>query len=273
MKAQVVGHAVPRRWAVQRRPHVETLAKWLPAVVILALWEFGSGVFIDESLISRPTAVVRRLLTDDRLMSHTLVTTGEILAGWAIGVVVGSVLGYLAGISEPVGNVIQPYALLVNSIPKVAIAPLMIVWFGVGPWSKVIMGSLMVCFVVFFNVFVGVRSIHADYLHLARIMGARERDLFWRVVMPFVSPYLLVSIRQGITFAVIGVLIGEFIASSKGVGYYLQFASGSFDAAGIFAGVIVLLVLVLVLNMLVTLVERRVLRWQPPRAAARGRPA
>lgn len=239
-------------------------AKWLPLVILLIVWQAGSGTFIDPLFFSKPSTIVLRLVEgfrDGTLLGHTYATLYEIFGGYLLGVIVGGTLGYLAGVSTRFASYTEPYILLLNAIPKVAIAPIIVVWFGIGLTSKVVLASLMVFFVVFFNVFLGIRSLNVDYLHLARIMGASRRQVIWSVVLPSIAPFTLTALKQGVVFAVIGAIIAEFIASARGVGYYIQMASGMFDTAGVFAGVLILLAVVVVASGFFSLIERRYLRW------------
>lgn len=240
------------------------LGRWIPMLIILCLWEFGSGVFMDPTFVSKPSQIILRIIKDlqnGRLLIHMNVTYYQIFLGYVIGAFVGSLVGYFAGMSPAVARVVEPYAVILNSIPKVAIAPLMIIWFGIGTTSKVVMAVLMVLFVMFFTVFLGVRSLPTDYMYLARFMGARRSDVILRVVIPFIAPYLIAGLKQAIVMAMIGTLVAEFIASSKGLGYYIQLSSSSFDAAGVFAGVTVLMVLVLLVTAILNWFEERFLGW------------
>ncbi|HEX7055534.1 MAG TPA: ABC transporter permease [Burkholderiales bacterium] len=260
--AQAVAAAGQERKARARR--LTGVAKWLPLVLILVVWELGSGTFIDPLFFSKPSTILQRLIEgfrDGSLTEHTYATLYEIFGGYLLGVIIGGTLGYLSGVSPRFSSYTEPYVLLLNAVPKVAIAPIIVVWFGIGLTSKVVLASLMVFFVVFFNVFLGIRSINVDYLHLARIMGASRRQVIWSVVLPSIAPFTLTALKQGVVFAVIGAIIAEFIAAARGVGYYIQMASGMFDTAGVFAGVLILLAVVVVATGVFSLIEKRYLRW------------
>lgn len=261
MTTEVPGVQGKRRAWLSRVPG---FSRWIPVLIIVCLWEFGSGVFLDPMFVSKPSAVALRIVKDlqnGRLLNHMHVTFYEIFLGYVFGAVIGGLIGYFAGMSPAVARIVEPYAVILNSIPKVAIAPLMIIWFGIGITSKVVMAVLMVLFVMFFNVFLGVRSMPSDYVYLARFMGARRSDVIAHVVIPFIAPYLVAGLKQAIVFAMIGTLVAEFIASSKGLGYYIQLASSSFDAAGVFTGVTVLMALVLLVTAILTGAEDRFMGW------------
>ncbi len=239
-------------------------AKWIPAAALLIVWESGSGVFIDRVFFSSPSAIMVRLVEDLRaglLLMHASITVTEIFGGYALGVLAGAVAGYFSGRSQRIAAVVEPYALLVNSIPKVAIAPVIIIWFGIGMQSKIVMAAMMVFFVVFFNVFLGVRSMSPEFIYLASIMGADRLKVVVHVVLPYITPFFLTGLKQGIVFAVIGTMIAEFIASSRGLGYYILLSTGNFDITAVFVGVLVLMSVVLGVNAVLNAVERHYVRW------------
>jgi NitT/TauT family transport system permease protein len=233
-------------------------------MLLLIIWEAGSGVFIDKVFFSSPSAILGRLVDDfrtGRVLVHTYITTLEIFGGYALGVILGAMVGYFSGRSRRVAAFVEPYALLVNAIPKVAIAPVIIMWFGIGMQGKFVMAAMMVFFVVFFNVFLGVRSINPEFIYLASIMGANRFKIILHVVLPYITPFFLTGLKQGIVFAVIGTLIAEFIASSRGLGYYILLSSGNFDITSVFVGVLVLMSLVVAVNAFLNAIEKRYCQW------------
>jgi NitT/TauT family transport system permease protein len=254
-------------WRLRRNKAREMLsswAKWIPAMLLLIVWEAGSGVFIDKVFFSSPSAILGRLIDDfrtGRILVHAYTTAVEIFGGYAIGVTLGTIVGYFSGRSRRVAAFVEPYALLVNAIPKVAIAPVIIMWFGIGMQGKFVMAAMMVFFVVFFNVFLGVRSINPEFIYLASIMGANRFKIILHVVLPYITPFFLTGLKQGIVSAVIGTLIAEFIASSRGLGYYILLSSGNFDITSVFVGVLVLMSLVVTVNALLNAIENHYVRW------------
>lgn len=251
-------------WSALGGELVWSWVKWLPALALLVVWEVGSGNFIDKVFFSSPTAILGRLVEDfynGRLLIDAYTTGLEIFGGYFLGVAFGTALGYFSGRSRAVAAFVEPYALLINAIPKIAIAPIIIMWFGIGMESKFVMTAIMVFFVVFFNVFLGVRSISPEFIYLAEIMGAGRLKVIFHVVLPHIAPFFLTGLRQGIVFAVIGTLIAEFIASSQGIGYYILLSSGNFDITSVFAGVLVLMLLVVAVNSLLNAIESRYVKW------------
>jgi NitT/TauT family transport system permease protein len=151
-------------------------------------------------------------------------------------------------------------------IPKIALAPLFIIWFGIGLWSKVALASTMVFFLVFYNVYAGVRAVDRDLVALARVMGADERQLGRHIYLPAATPYILLGLRMAIPYAVIGVIVGEFTSATRGLGLFIHYASDTYDPAGVFAGIAILLAFVMAAGSLASRLERRLLRWRPPLA-------
>ncbi|MBI3001170.1 MAG: ABC transporter permease subunit, partial [Deltaproteobacteria bacterium] len=140
--------------------------------------------------------------------------------------------------------------------------PLFIVWLGIGIWSKVGVVFLLTFFLNFFNTYAGMKQMDQEYIDLARLMGASKWKLTFRVIFPAVSPYILLGVKTSIPFAVIGAIVGEFIAATEGIGFFIRLSAGVFKTADVFVGIIVLMCMVIVMNKIADLVERRVLQWQ-----------
>ncbi len=238
----------------------------LVGVAIIAIWQVMSGRLVEEVFLSKPSAIFIRLLIDVKslvIVNHLRVTFTEIAIGYVIGGMFGLVMGYLLGRSRFLSDVFEPYIMAFYSIPKVALAPLFIIWLGIGLLSKVAMVTLMVYFLVFFNTFAGVRAVNEEFVQLALVMGAAKRQVARMVILPAAAPFIMIGFKASVPFAVIGAIIGEFTASSVGIGYYILYSAGTFDAAGVFAGIAALLVGVFIINYLLSRVEARLLRWRP----------
>ena len=149
-------------------------------------------------------------------------------------------------------------------IPKIALAPLFIIWFGIGIGSKVALAAIMVFFLVFYNVYTGVRSVDRELVNLTLVMGANQRQLTTHVYLPAAAPYVLLGMRMAVPYSVIGVIVGEFTSSVQGLGLFIHEASSTYDPAGVFAGIVILLAFVIVANFLAGRLERRLLRWKAP---------
>jgi len=231
----------------------------------LLLWEIASGNWIEPFLISSPSRILISLIAGFRsgdLIQHTWVTFQEIAIGFPAGVVLGIGLGYAFGRSQILAEIFEPIIIALNGIPRTALAPLFIVWLGIGIWSKVGVVFLLTFFLNFFNTYAGMRQLDQEYVDLARLMGARGWKLTFRVILPAISPFVFTGIRTSIPFSVIGAIVGEFVAATEGVGFFIRQAAGLFRTADVFVGIIVLMLMVIAIDKVAELIERRALRWQ-----------
>ena len=245
------------------------LSPFIPGIVLIVFWQWASDRLIRSIYVSRPTDIAARLyemFATGEILPHLLVTGEELVLGYLVGVVCGVLAGYGLGRSPRLAAVFEPYVMAFYGIPKIALAPLFIIWFGIGLWSKVALAAAMVFFLVFYNVYTGVRGVDRDLVRLTMIMGASERQLTRHVYLPAAAPYVIMGMRMAIPYAVIGVIVGEFTSSVEGLGLFIHEASSTYDPAGVFAGIAVLLAFVVGANMLASRLERRVLRWQPAMA-------
>ena len=234
-------------------------------LAFLAAWELASGRVWDEFSISKPSAIggrLRELSASGELWDHLQVTMTETLVGLVIGMAGGIVLGLLIATSKRIGQLFYPYIIALYSLPRVALAPLFIVWFGIGLTAKVVMVVTMVLFVAFYNTYEGVRNIDKDLLDMARSMRRGRLETLRWVILPSITPWLLTSLRLSIGLGLIGAVISELVAATEGLGYYIKLSSNLFDTTGVFAGLIVITLVAMVLEQLVVLLERRVLRYR-----------
>ncbi len=242
-----------------------TLARVAVIGGFFLLWEIASGKWIEPFLISSPSRILASLISGFRtgdLLQHCWVTFQEILIGFPAGVILGIALGYAFGRSRLLAEIFEPIIIALNGIPRTALAPLFIVWLGIGIWSKVGVVFLLTFFLNFFNTYAGMRQLDQEYVDLARLMGAKGWRLSFRVILPAISPYVFTGIRTSIPFSVIGAIVGEFVAATEGVGFFIRQAAGLFRTADVFVGIIVLMLMVIAMDKIAELIERRALRWQ-----------
>src|SRR5258706_6291169 len=229
------------------------------------LWEIASGGWIEPFLVSSPSRIFWALIagfSDGDLLQHTWVTFEEIAIGFPIGAISGIGLGYAFGRSRVLAEIFEPIIVALNGLPRTALAPLFIVWLGIGLWSKVGVVFLLTFFLNFFNTYTGMRQMDHEYVDLASLMGVKGWKLSFKVIFPAISPYVFTGIRTSIPFAVIGAIVGEFVAATEGVGFFIRMSAGIFKTADVFVGIIVLMIIVIVLDKIAEAVERRALRWQ-----------
>jgi NitT/TauT family transport system permease protein len=231
----------------------------------LLLWQIASGPWIEPFLISSPSRIFFSLISGFRegdLLQHTWVTFQEIAVGFPVGAITGIALGYAFGRSRLLAEIFEPIIIALNGIPRTALAPLFIVWLGIGLWSKVGVVFLLTFFLNFFNTYTGMRQMDHEYVDLANLMGVKGWKLTFKVIFPAISPYVFTGIRTSIPFAVIGAIVGEFVASTEGLGYFIRMSAGIFRTADVFVGIIVLMIMVIIIDRIAEMIERRALRWQ-----------
>lgn len=233
-------------------------------VAILAIWEFGVS---DRNLpfFSRPSIVFQRvteLVVDPSFYADVRITLLEIVIGYFIGAAVGLALGFALGRSRFLSDLFQPYIIGLYSIPKIALAPLFIVWLGLGIQSKIAVVVLATFFLVFFNTYSGLLAVNEELVRLARLMGASWRQAIGRVIVPAAATQIFIGLKAAVPYAVIGAVIGEYIGSSQGLGHFILYAAQTFDAPALFAGIVALVVIVFAINTVLNWLEGRVIKWR-----------
>jgi len=243
-----------------------TVFRLLLLAAALLAWQLMSGPVIDKTFVSSPTEVWHQLTAwsgDGTLWRNTWITIKEVVLGFVFGSVAGAVAGFLIASARLLARVLDPFIMGLYSIPKVALAPLFIVWFGIGLEMKVVLAAATVFFLVFINTAHGVREIDPALLDSVRLMGGRRRDLLLKVMLPGSMSGLITGLRVSVPYALIGAVIGELVASNQGLGYLIDESASNFDIAGVFAALIVLSVIAAIINQGVTLLARRSNRWKP----------
>jgi len=240
--------------------------------LFLASWAWASGRVLDRLFLSDPVSVARAfwaILLKGTLWFHLRFTLTETLLGYVIGATLGLASALLVSLIPAGEPVLRPFVLLAYATPKIALAPLMIIWFGIGIAPKVLLAAAFVFFVVFLSTLAGIGTVSAELVSVVRVMGATPLAVFGKVVLPSASPFIVTALRITIPAALIGAIIGEFISANRGVGYLINAASSRYATAEVFAGILSLLILVLLMNAALSAVERRWLRWAPrPETAA-----
>lgn len=197
------------------------------------------------------------------IWKHLWITLIESILAFVIGSIGGILVGFWFARQPRTAAVFDPYVKMVNSLPRVVLAPIFTLWLGLGIWSKVALGVTLVFFIVFFNVYQGVKEVSPTVLANARMLGMNEKQLMRHVYWPSALSWMFSSLHTSVGFAVVGAVVGEYLGAAAGLGYLIQQADGVFDAAGVFAGMFVLAAFVIAIDMIVTAVERRLLVWRP----------
>ncbi len=214
-----------------------------------------------------PAKILRRIwewfVTDADIYQHLGITLAETVLAFAIGAVGGLLGGLWLALSPMASAILEPYIKAMNAMPRIILAPIFAVWFGLGIGSKVALGVTLVFFIVFFNVYQGVREVSPVILANARMLGANQRQLLRHVYLPSATSWVFSSLHTSVGLAFVGAVVGEYLGSSQGVGYLILQAEGSFDINTVMAGILVLTAFALALDALVGRIERHLMRWQP----------
>jgi NitT/TauT family transport system permease protein len=247
--------------------HKDTIATIAVGVVALALWEFvppalGVPRFIFPNLSQTFTEFLR-MLQAENLLLHFTSTYFMTVAGFIIGSLLGAAGGYLLGMSALAERILSPYLLGLQIAPKVAFAPLFIMWFGFTIYPKLLVTILIVFFPILVNVLQAMKTVDRDQVNLARAYSMTRMQIFWKIEAPSTMPALLAGLRIGATLAVIGVTVGELVGGNRGLGYLITYAEGQANAAMVFNAIILLTLIGIKLYYLVTIAEKRILHYIP----------
>lgn len=245
-----------KRWARQG----------LALAVLIAAWEAASrSGLIDPFYMPAPSVVLAtlaQLFVEGTIWEHIAATFAAALLGLAGGLVIGAVLGFAAAMVRPLADVLEPVMILLNAIPRVILAPLFIIWFGIDLGSKVALSLVLVAVLVFFSVFSGIREVDQRLVERVQTLGGGRRTLLREVYIPSVTAWVMGSLKVAVGFAFTGAVVGEFVASSRGLGYLLSFAQSTYNAAQTLALIFIIMGFVLLLFTLAGRLERRLLHWR-----------
>ena len=242
------------------------------AALIILFWHLAATTHIigdpnDISFFfSKPSDVaaqIWRWIEHGTIWYHLWITLEEAMLAFVIGALSALVVGFWFARKPLLADIFDPYVKAANALPRVVLAPIFMLWFGLGIWSKVALGVTLVFFIVFFNVYQGVREVDRTVLSNAKMLGMNERQLLRHVYLPSALSWVFSSLHTSVGFAVVGAVVGEYLGAAAGLGYLIQQAEGVFDIAGVFAGMFVLAAFVLLIDWVVTLVEKRLLVWRP----------
>lgn len=238
----------------------------LLATLFLLWYGLTESEILPPFFFGKPLEVLQRIwdwFATGKIFPHLGVTLLETLLAFVLGTLLGLVVGLWLALSPLAARLLDPYLKAFNAMPRIILAPIFAMWFGLGIWSKVLLGVTIVFFVVFFAVFHGVKDVSQVVLNNARMLGASKRDLLWHVYLPSATAWVFSSLHTAVGMAFVGAVVGEYLGSSRGVGYLILQAEGSFDINTVFAGVLVLTIFALLLDKLVSIAEKRLLVWRP----------
>jgi len=254
------------------------LLQALVAVVCVVVWHLATTIPVNGKplfppfFFSTPLDVASRIVkwfAEGTIWRHLWITLSESMLAFVAGSAGGVIVGFWFARQPLVAAIFDPYVKMANALPRIVLAPIFTLWFGLGILSKVALGVTLVFFIVFFNVYQGVKEVSPTVLANARMLGMNERQLMRHVYWPSAMSWMFSSLHTSVGFAVVGAVVGEYLGSAAGLGYLILQAEGTFDIAGVFAGMFVLAAFVLVIDAVVTMVERRLLVWRPVQADGR----
>ncbi|NHN55470.1 ABC transporter permease [Calidifontibacter sp. DB0510] len=240
-------------------------------VAVLAIWEISCTYLFDDFYYSKPSKVWNQLVvwftqgtSSGSIWVNISATLQEAVYGFILGSIFGVVSGIILGRSRLLSEVLAPYIQALNAIPRVVLAALFVLWFGLGMTSKVVTALVLVFFPVFFNAFQGAREVDRNLVNNARILGASRWDVLRSIVVPSATSWILASLHTAFGFALIGAIVGEYTGATHGLGLLINTSQNSFNAAGVFAGMVICTVLALTAELFLGALERRLLKWRPP---------
>ena len=252
---------------VSRETLVITALQVAAATVFLLLWEWASKTrMIDPLFIGQPSKIFayfyQSIFVDYTLLKEAAWTLSETLAAFVLGSAAGIAFGLLFVLSPKLEKFLDPLFSALNALPRIALAPLFLLWFGLGPNSKIALGLSLTFFIVLASTVAGGRSVNTDWLILSRMLGANKMIIFFKVTLISAVPTIFSGLRLGLIYALLGVIGGEIIASQHGLGQLLSYLAGTFDTNGVFAVLFFLAILGVVLTRLMTGIENHLLRWR-----------
>jgi NitT/TauT family transport system permease protein len=233
--------------------------------VFLIAWQAASGTILDPFWVSSPSAIFRTVISwtlSGQLEYHLLVTFKETIAGFVLGAAAGVLLALLVGASDVLHRTVDPFVTAIYGVPKVALAPLFIMWFGIGLAPKIALAAISVFFLVFFSTLRGVREVDRKMVDALRTMGASRLAIQRMVIFPAALPWLFTGLKLGLPYGFVGAVAAEMMASNAGIGYLTQNAAGQLDTAGVFAALFALMVVTSLLNAALGRLENWIFRWR-----------
>ncbi|MCS6892770.1 MAG: ABC transporter permease [Rhodovarius sp.] len=263
MSARALARFEAMAAAARRRRRLEAALPWLVILGMFGLWEFVVVAFgIAEFVLPAPHDIVRAIIKWwQPLMQDSLTTLYSTLAGFGLAILGGVLLGIAIGSSAMVYKGLYPVLIAFNSIPKVAVVPILIIWFGIGIWPPIITAFLISFFPIVVNVATGIATVEPELKDVLRALGARPRDIIVKVGLPRAMPFFFASLKIAVTVAFVGAIIAESVAPNAGIGRLMMVASSRFDVPLVFAGLVVTGFMGIVLYWIAEFIERRTTGW------------
>ena len=268
MNVEMEAVPVPRPAVASRRTAAVRMAVYhvLFAAALFGFWQYASVKLIDPFWISSPVDIIGFLWTgfaSGQLLGQTLVTFYEAGVGFVIGASAGIAVGLILAAADTPRRLLAPYFMALYGMPRIALGPLFIIWFGIGLASKIVLVMMIVFLLVFYNTYQGVLNVPAELKRLVRVLGAAEWQVWTNVILPSASPWIITGLKISVPQALVGAIVGEFIASSEGLGYVIQFQASTFNTTGVLGGIAIISAAVVIINDLLGRLEAHLMRWRP----------
>lgn len=246
-------------------PRAVMTGRLLLAAIVLSVWQFGAGHLFDIFFFGKPSLIAASIVhdfSDSGFYRDLGVTGAELFMGYAIGAVAGIAGGVLLARWRFLARVIDPFLLAANSIPRIAMAPMLIVWFGIGMSSKVFLAATLVFFIMFFNTLSGIRSVSPALCSVARIQGATPWQVFTKIMLPSASSWIFTGLKMSLPFALVGVILGEFMVSSVGLGYRLNAYATAYNTSAALGMILIMMCIMMLLTSGANWLDQRLMSWR-----------
>lgn len=252
-----------KRFDLRDNPHYALVP--LVFIIVILVWEFGTRLAgVNEFVLPRPSQILSSMsqqLVSAQFWHHTWITVQEAAAGFAIAVVVATALGVLVSRFTIVEKTVMPYIVAFQAVPKVALAPLFVVWFGFGLTSKIVMAAVIAFFPMLINVIEGLKAVEKDKVEMLTTFGASETQIFRMARLPSALPFIFAGLEVGAIFSILGAVVGEFIGAQEGLGYLLLNANYNFDIPAMFGVLVVLSAIGLLAHLVIQYLQQKVTFW------------
>jgi len=265
LQAKIERGKIATTRAYRRQRRLVTIGKFLFPLLILGLWQFASGRWVDPFFISNPGDVARRLwewLLDGTILTTALATLLAASYGFLLGGSTGIILALLLGRITWLDEIIRPFLTALYSLPRLALVPLFILWLGIGDAMKITLTAVIVFFIVFYTTYAGVRDVPASLINMLRTMGASRLTIVWKVILPSAGVFMFTGLQVSVPYAVTGAVFGELIVGSSGLGWLLRRAQANLDSTGVFAGLIVIMCVAGAISFCVTMLQKLTSKWR-----------
>jgi NitT/TauT family transport system permease protein len=265
-EATALGEGKTRQPKREGLPRLAIYAARVAVIIVaLGIWQYGATHWFDATTYGKPSGIwhaIVHYLPSSKALDSLKATMEAVVWTFVIGSALGTIFGLVLGLSKTLNGILGPFLAPINSIPRIALAPLFIAWFGLTIKAKIVLGVSIVFFILAENARSSVRSVDSDLMTMSRVVGLRRATLIWKVVLPSAVPTIFAGLRLAFTYSLLGVIASEMIAASNGLGQDIVLYSSSFQINTVFAILVELMVIAIVVNWLFTLAERRLLVWQ-----------